>query len=132
MIELDTKILVRLIAQDDPVQFEKAKSAIASAASVERPALVNVVVLTEVVWVLSRAYRYPRLEIIEAIEKLLEIKELELQNSGEVFEALQSYRESPADFSNLLLAELNHASGCEKTLTSDRKAGEKARFRLLN
>jgi len=75
MIGLDTNVLVRYFAQDDLVQARKA-SALIESLTAERPGYVTQVALTEVVWVLGRAYGARREEIAQVIETLLRTKEL--------------------------------------------------------
>jgi predicted nucleic-acid-binding protein len=56
MIGLDTNIFVRYLAQDDPVQSPKASELIERQLTEENPGFLSVVVMTETVWVLDRAY----------------------------------------------------------------------------
>ena len=56
MIGLDTNILVRYLAQDDPVQSPKATELIERHLTEENPGFVSVVAMVETVWVLDRAY----------------------------------------------------------------------------
>jgi predicted nucleic-acid-binding protein len=56
MIGLDTNILVRYLAQDDPVQSPKATELIERQLTEENPGFVSVVAMVETVWVLDRAY----------------------------------------------------------------------------
>ena len=58
MIGLDTNILVRYLAQDDPVQSAKATKIIERRLTEENPGFVSVVAMVETVWVLDRAYGF--------------------------------------------------------------------------
>ena len=128
MIGLDTNVVVRLLTQDDARQVKRASEAIGSRCSADAPGWINSIVLVEVVWVLSGAYKYSRGEIVGAIEKLLQVRELEIQNVDEAWEALQLYRDHPADFSDYYLAAINRKRGCETTLTFDARAAENGIF----
>jgi len=131
MIGLDTNVVVRLLTQDDTDQLRRAKEAIGAQCSPDDPGWINCIVLVEVIWVLSSAYRYSRREIVVAIEKLLQVRELEIQYVDEAWEALQLYRDLPADFSEYYLAAINREKGCQTTLTFDGKAGRSELFSLI-
>jgi predicted nucleic-acid-binding protein len=60
MIGLDTNVVLRLMVQDDPAQLRRARRAVAAQCSEEEPGLINRIVLVEVIWVLSRGYKYSR------------------------------------------------------------------------
>ena len=55
MIGLDTNVLVRYLAQDDPAQSARATEIIERRLSDENPGFVSVVAMAEMVWVLQRA-----------------------------------------------------------------------------
>lgn len=70
MIALDTNVLVRFLTRDEPTQAAAADCVIAGL-SVAEPGFVGREVMLELVWVLERAYRLPRAEVIAALEGLL-------------------------------------------------------------
>ncbi len=55
MIGLDTNVLIRYLAQDDPVQSAKATEIIERQLTEESPGFVSVVAMAEIAWVLERA-----------------------------------------------------------------------------
>ena len=71
MIGLDTNVLVRYLAQDDPIQSLKATEIFEQRLTAEDPGFVSVVAMVETVWVLDRAYGLAKHEISAAIERLL-------------------------------------------------------------
>jgi predicted nucleic-acid-binding protein len=58
MIGLDTNILVRYLAEDDPVQSPKAREIIERRLTEADPGFISVVTIAETVWVLDRAYGF--------------------------------------------------------------------------
>ncbi|TAM51292.1 MAG: PIN domain-containing protein [Paraburkholderia sp.] len=130
MIGLDTNVLVRYFAQDDPAQSKKANSLIESL-TVERPGYVTLVALVEVVWVLGRAYRAARDEIAQVVETLLRTKELVVEASETVWQALRLFANSSADFSDCLIERAGYRAQCEHTVTFDTKAAKSAGMRLI-
>jgi len=87
MIGLDTNILVRYLAQDDPVQSPKATELIERQLTEENPGFVSVVAMVETVWVLDRAYGLADHAIAAAIERALRADVLIVESEQEVFAA---------------------------------------------
>ncbi len=111
--------------------MRRATEAIGEQCTTGDPGWINCIVLVEVVWVLSSAYRYTRGEIVVAIEKLLQVRELEIQYVDDAWEALHLYRDHPADFSDYYLAAINREKGCRTTLTFGGKAARSELFSLI-
>jgi predicted nucleic-acid-binding protein len=88
MIGLDTNILVRYLAQDDPVQSPKAREIIERRLSEKDPGFVSVLAMVETVWVLDRANGLGSQEISAAIERMLQVDVLIIENEQEVFTAV--------------------------------------------
>jgi predicted nucleic-acid-binding protein len=59
------------------------------------------------------------------------VSELELESAEDVHAALKDYETSAAGFADCLLARTNASTGCEYTVTFDRKAAKLAGFELL-
>jgi predicted nucleic-acid-binding protein len=72
MIGLDTNVLVRYLAQDDPAQSLKATELIERRLTEDEPGFISVVAMAEVAWVLERAYGLADQEIAAAIEGVLQ------------------------------------------------------------
>jgi len=130
MIGLDTNVLVRYIAQDDPIQSKKATALIESLTA-DSPGYVTLVALVEVVWVLGRAYGADRSEIALVVETLLRTKELVVEAADTVWKALRLYAGSSADFADCLIERACHEAQCEYTATFDTKAAKIAGMRLV-
>jgi len=128
---LDTNVLVRYLAQDDPAQARKATRFIEEWCTPENPGYINSIVLCELVWVLESTYEYPRQDIAAGLEKILRISGFQIDNGLAAWAALRQYQRTNADFSDCLLGMLNRAGGCMHTVTFDRKASRLAEFTLL-
>jgi predicted nucleic-acid-binding protein len=131
MIGLDTNILVRYLAQDDPVQSAKATEILERRLTPKNPGFVSVVAIVETVWVLDRAYGLTAQEIATAVERLLQVEVLTIENEQEVFTAMIALRQGRASFADALIAELGARAGCTRTLTFDQKAGRLPGFELV-
>lgn len=130
MIGLDTNILVRYLAQDDPVQSTKATEILERRLTEKSPGFVSVVAMVETVWVLDRAYFLTAQEIASAIERLLQVDVLAIENEQEVFTAMVALKQGRGSFADALIAELGARVGCTRTLTFDRKATRLPGFEL--
>jgi predicted nucleic-acid-binding protein len=122
MIGLDTNVLIRYLTQDDPVQSAKATEIIERRLSPKNPGFVSVVAMVEIVWVLDRAYSQTAQEISTAVERLLQVEVLAIENEQEVFTAMVALKQGRGSFSDALIAELGVRAGCARTLTFDQKA----------
>ena len=106
MRAVDTNVLVRLITRDD------ARQAAAADAFVERGAWVSVLALAEAMWVLDSVYERNAADLANAVEMLLNHKDLILQDSDAVAEALSLFRSrSTLGFSDCLLRQLARKAG---------------------
>lgn len=131
MIGLDTNLLVRYLAQNDPVQSSKVTEVMERRLTEENPGFVSIVALVETVWVLEHAYGLTSIEIATVIERLLQAEVLVLQSETEVFAAAAAVKEGRGAFADAIIAELGTAANCSYTLTFDRKTLRLPAFKLL-
>lgn len=130
MIGLDTNVLVRYVAQDDPKQSPKATRLIESLTG-EAPGYVTVVSVVELVWVLTGCYGSTKEEVCEVLETLLRTKELVVAEADTVWKALRVYRDGKADFADCLIERSANAAGCTHTATFDRGAAKACGMELI-
>ncbi len=131
MIGLDTNVLVRFFAQDEPQQSKAARALINRKLTRDRPGHVATIVLAEFAWVMKRLYRADREEISAALEGLLTSPVIAVEHKAQVWKALGDFRATTIGFSDCLMKHINAAAGCEVTCTFDRSAAKVAGFRLL-
>jgi len=131
MIGLDTNILIRYLTQDDPIQSVKANEIFERRLTRTNPGFVSVVVMVEAVWVLERAYGLTGQEIATAVERLLQVEVLVIENEQEVFTAMLALKQGHGTFADALIAELGALAGCTRTLTFDQKAVRLPGFELV-
>ena len=115
MPAVDSNVIVRLIAQDNPQQTA------AAAEFVEKGVSVSILALAEAIWVLRKAYQRDHSALIGILEKLLSNKHLILQDPDAVAAALELYRSKPSlGFSDCLILELPRKAGQLPLGTFDR------------
>ena len=131
MIGLDTNVLVRYIVQDDPEQATAAVRLIEGRCTAQSPGYVGVPVLVELVWVLTTAYRFDKAVVIPVLRQILRTAEFTVEDRDTVLAALREFESEAGDFPDCLIAHRNHARGCERTYTFDRRAARGNHFALV-
>ena len=116
--------------EDDAVQSPLAARLFESFTS-EAPGFISVVTLIELVCVLRSSYDATREQIHRLIETLLRSRGLIIEGRDLVHVALSAYSQGAADFADYLIQSHGHATGCDYSVTFDRKASTSARMKLL-
>jgi predicted nucleic-acid-binding protein len=88
--------------------------------------------MAETVWVLDRSYGLPAAEIAAAVERILQIDALFVQNEQEVFTAMVAFKTRVGSFADALIGALGIQAGCATTLTFDKKATRLKDFQLAS
>ena len=118
MRAVDTNVLVRLLARDDPKQVAAAETFVAGGAWVSH------VVLAETTSVLSTVFSRSAPQIAEAIAQLLEHEVIVVQDPDTVAAALAALSRKPAlGFSDCLILEIARKAGHLPLGTFDRDLG---------
>ena len=118
MIAIDTNILVRLFANDDPVQSRQAAQLFA-----DEDILVPKTVMLETEWVLRFSYGLSRATIAAAFGKLLATSTVSVEGVEAVRTAIDGYA-SGMDFADAL--HLSSSGGAQRFLTFDKKLARAA------
>jgi predicted nucleic-acid-binding protein len=119
MRAVDTNVLVRLMIRDDVRQVAVAE------AYVEQGACVSVLALAEAVWVVGAVHKRNATEIAAAVEMILNLERLAVQDADVVAAALSLFRKRPAlGFSDCLVLETARQAGHLPLGTFDRRLGK--------
>ena len=106
MRAVDTNVLVRILARDDPKQVRVADEFVAAGA------WVSLLALAETMWVLSTVYERGVPALGASVEQLLNHKDLILQDRDVVAAALETFRSRPAlGFTDCLFLEVARQAG---------------------
>ncbi len=106
MRAVDTNLLVRLLTRDDAALLARAETFIKSGAWVSH------VVLVKTIWVLDSVYDRTAVQLANAVERLLDHKQLAIQDADVVSAALVQFRARPAiGFSDCLVLEIARKAG---------------------
>ena len=131
MIGVDTNVLVRYFAADDPAQTPVARRFIESRGAGET-IRVGLVVLAELIWVVRTQYGADRDEVVSIVDELLSDPRFEVQDEAAVAVAANDFETSVADFADLLIAATHTLHGCTATMTFDRAAARIGGMKLLS
>lgn len=111
MISVDTNILVRAIVLDDRSQAEPATRLLT-----ENICFVARSVVQELVWVLTKAYRFGSADICLVLEALTQSEQLVIEDEPLICRALDWYKKG-IDFADA--THLAAAQTCERLATFD-------------
>lgn len=133
MIGLDTNVLVRYLAQDDPLQSNLATRLIENELNAEKPGFISLVVLVELFWVLKRLYSATELELLQTVADLLGSPHFQVENRAMVQATVLRMRalKSKSGFTDLLIVAVAEAQGCSRIVSFDKAAVRSAGMQLL-
>ena len=128
MVAIDTNILVRLLI-DDPEAVQQtllARQFLKTVRQVYVPQIVQV----ECVWVLERAYKVPKEQLLSLLTTLYDSRVFVLQSEASFLSALQLFRDTNVGFADsLILSEVQ--SEKLNLFTFDKKLGHLKNCQLL-
>ena len=131
MIGLDTNVVVRYLAQDEPRQAAAAARLMEQTLSVDNPGFISIVTLCEIAWVLADCYAADRARVQAVVEALLGTRQVIVESPEVVWKALRAWQASAADLSDALIGEVAAARGAANTVTFDKAAARLPGFELL-
>lgn len=130
MIGLDTNVIVRYIMQDDAKQAAKATQLMESL-NADAPGFVALVSVIEVYWVLTSCFGLTNEQVTQALDAMLRIKQLRVEQADQVMRALKVFASGKADFADCLIARSAASAGCTATMTFDVAASKHAGMTLI-
>lgn len=131
MIGLDTKVIVRFLAQDNDVQSPLVNQVFSRLTRDEKGS-ISAAVLAEVCRVLARACNSSREEIGAATEGLLSSAAIMIESAEAAWSAVGVYlSRASVEFADALIAETAALAGATETVTFDRRAAAEAGMSLL-
>ena len=119
MIAVDTNLVVRFLARDDPAQAARAKALIEA-----QPILLLKTVLLESEWVLRTSFGFDRAAIGEALRRLIGLPGVEVEDRAAVARAF-AWFDQGLDFADAL--HLASSGGAAAFATFDRALRRRAR-----
>jgi len=133
VIGIDTNVQARYFEadKDHREQTRLARVTIDTAFNRSEAIFISNIALFETVWVLLRSFKVKKEAILRALDWVLSQPLFKLEAHSAVAEATDQYRQSNADFSDLLIVGSCAAAGCSVTYTFDKTASKLEGFSLL-
>jgi len=128
---LDTNVLIRYLAADDPRQTRAAEKLIEDCRQKKESLFISILVLCEVVWVLDRSYRQSKSAIVATLERIVEADLFVIEHDVLVRQGIEAYRSGKGNFADYLIGGLARHAGCLDTVTFDHALAGHARFTVL-
>ena len=103
---LDANPILRFLLNDIPAQATQTETLLQQAGRLEVSVTIPTIVLTEIVFTLTKTYRWPKDQVVNALLTLATSPSLDIQNRPLIIEALNIFKNHPLGFTDsLLLAE---------------------------
>lgn len=131
MRALDTNIVIRFLTEDDRPQTARVHALFREAEEKRDVLFVSFAAILETIWALGTIYGVSRSDILESLERLLDLPFLHFENTSLLRNLLEESHRSPLRPSDLLIGLLGRDHGCTTTLTFDKKAARSALFTEL-
>lgn len=126
MIALDTNVLIRYIVEDDEAQTRVVTAFMDDAIVRGEPFFVAQIVVCEVVWVLTTAYRFAKHEVTGVLREISRTREIVMEGADEVRRATDAFEKGKGDFADYLIRERSDEAECSGVATFDKAvAGER-------
>lgn len=119
MIFLDTSVLIRYFAGDDPRKLERCEGLFRNAREGRETLLLTHLGLAEVIWVLSKKYRIPKAQLIQGIRRLLNTRNLLCKDAHLVLSALDLFESKAISFVDAYHAAVLPAQGVTEFYSYD-------------
>ena len=129
MRAVDTNVLIRALTGDDPVQSPAARAFIRD----NGPVWVSHVVLVETIWVLDSVYACGKPQVVKALNRIIDNKDLALEEPAVVRAALALYQsKARVGFSDCVVLERARSAGHLPLATFDKALGKTEGAHPLN
>lgn len=102
-IFLDTSIFIRFLTRDIEEKYEECKELLALVESGRIKPYISNIVLAEIVFVLTRQYKFPKVEILKDSETILQTRNLTLLEETDTPQALKLYKKYNIKYQDCLI-----------------------------
>jgi len=103
---LDTNIFLRVLIREEQQTHSDCLSLLKAVKDGKIHAVTSDLVLAEVAWTLNSYYRFPRERTVQALESIVQLRNLEFSSFPDRFLTLQLYRSHPVKYIDAAIAAL--------------------------
>ena len=97
-IFIDTNVFVRFLVADNKRMAKECRELFQKIEAGEIKAETDLIVITEVIWVLTSFYKIEKAEVVKYVALLLEVKNLLIKDENIINKALEIFQEKNVDF----------------------------------
>ncbi len=115
---IDTNIFLRVLTGDNRKQYTESIQILSSVKNNKLDAYTSSLVIAELVWVLEKLYKYPKTFVIERIEGILNLNGLNLVDTCNLKDALQTYSKSTIKYIDAAIASIAEIQEKRMTIVS--------------
>ena len=123
-VGIDTNVLLRLLVDDDPGQRDAVLS-FGKGLGESHSGYITLISLVEMDWALRKQYGYSKQQSVSALQKITQVRGVEIQAPDAVVRTIQGVESGGGDFADLLISHLCLDAGCSHVVTLDKKAAAK-------
>ena len=118
---VDTSVILRILIKDDALKAKAAVNLLKSAGEKGLILYLLPVAVLETVWVLEKVYAFPRKEVREVVEAILNTPELKVEQEAVFRKALKTYVEKNIKFADAVMGYWGLDKGYTTVFTYDEK-----------
>jgi predicted nucleic-acid-binding protein len=118
---IDTSAILCMLVQDDEQKAKAVENLIRTAPEKGLVLYVIPVTMLEIVWVLEKVYKYPKKDVRELAEAIINTPQLKVELASVFLSALQVYDEKNVKFADAVMAFWAIDKGITTTYTYDEK-----------
>jgi predicted nucleic-acid-binding protein len=118
---VDTSVILRILIKDDELKARAAVNLLKSAGEKDLILYLLPVAVLETVWVLEKVYAFPRKEVREVVEAILNTPELKVEQEAVFRKALKTYVEKNIKFADAVMGYWGLDKGYTTVFTYDEK-----------
>ncbi|HEV1284630.1 MAG TPA: type II toxin-antitoxin system VapC family toxin [Bryobacteraceae bacterium] len=127
----DTNLLVRYFTTDDARQVALVDRLFSDCLDRRETIFISIPVICELTWVLSVSHGFAKIEIADALGRLLDQPLFQVEREPFLRRALESYRDGRGGLADYLIGEIASDAGCRDTVTFDKRLKGSPGFTLL-
>jgi predicted nucleic acid-binding protein len=115
---IDTNIFLRVLVKENEPTFQDCLAVLEAVKQKAIPAIVPGIVLSEVVWTLSSFYEFPKAQVIEAVQSILNLRGVIILDDYDYSLALDLYQNHTVKYTDAVIASLRLFQNPETQLIS--------------
>jgi predicted nucleic-acid-binding protein len=127
----DTNLLVRYFTTDDVRQVALVDRLFSDCLDRRETIFISIPVICELTWVLGVSHGFAKIEIADALGRLLDQPLFQVEREPLLRRALESYRDGRGGLADYLIGEIASDAGCRDTVTFDKRLKGSPGFTIL-